>query len=345
MDKMPARYKPAQYKPANSLHIRVAVFAFDGMIPFHLFVPSTVFCTGWDGPSPYEIAFFALSAGAIRTKDGTDIGISYDLTLLDALGPDDMIIIPTWEDIETRPDERLLQALQRAAKRKVTIVGLCLGAYILAEAGLLDHRRATTHWAFARHFAQRFPLVDLRPDTLYEDEGTIVTSAGVAAGMDCCLHLLRRQWGADIANKAARRLVISPHRAGGQAQFIEKPVPTARGETKLAGLLDDIRNDLTGVYDIDTAAARLGISRRSFTRQFLRYTGLSFTRWLLAERLARSQHLLESTNLSIDAIAFEAGFGSTVSLRHHFRQTFAVSPAQWRKAFRGSGHSASDKKR
>lgn len=273
MDKM-----PAQYKPANSLRIRVAVFAFDGMIPFHLFVPSTVFCTGWDSPSPYEIAFFALSDGAIRTKDGTNIGIAYDLTLLDSLGPDDMIIIPTWEDIETRPDGRLLQALQRAAKRKVTIVGLCLGAYILAEAGLLDHRRATTHWAFARHFAQRFPLVDLRPDTLYEDEGTIVTSAGVAAGMDCCLHLLRRQWGADIANKAARRLVISPHRAGGQAQFIEKPVPTAVGETKLAGLLDDIRNDLAGVYDIDTAAARLGISRRSFTRQFLRYTGLSFTR-------------------------------------------------------------------
>jgi transcriptional regulator GlxA family with amidase domain len=215
------------------------------------------------------------------------------------------------------------------------VVGLCLGAYVLAEAGLLDGREATTHWAYADDFSRRYPKVRLKPDVLYVDNGGVVTSAGTAAGIDCCLHMLRQRHGAEMANQVARRLVVAPHRQGGQAQFIEQPLPDNPRDSRLAGLIDQVRATLDQAHSLDSLAQQALMSRRTFTRHFRQLTGTTVGQWLLAERLARTQRLLEATDESIERIAMLAGFGATVSLRHHFRQAFGVSPQAWRQTFRG----------
>ncbi len=227
----------------------------------------------------------------------------------------------------------LLLALQQAAARGVQIVGLCLGAYVLAEAGLLDGRAATTHWAYADDFAHRYPQVRLDPAVLYVEDGQMLTSAGTAAGLDCCLHLLRQRYGAELANGVARRLVVPPHRQGGQAQFIEQPLPASAGDSRLAVLLDWIRANLAAPHTLDSLADKAAMSRRSFTRHFRQLTGRTVSQWLLDERLLLSQRLLERADHTIEQIAQLAGFGSPESLRHHFRQRYAVSPSQWRQSF------------
>lgn len=206
---------------------------------------------------------------------------------------------------------------------------------MLAEAGLLDGRRATTHWAWARDFAKRFPKVTVDADVLYLDDAGLLTSAGTAAGIDCCLHLLRQQHGAEVANRVARRLVVPPHRQGGQAQFIEQPLPATSRDDRLAGLLDWVRAHLDLPHSLDSLAERALMSRRTFTRRFRQLTGATVGDWLLAERLALCQRLLEGTEQSVEAIATLAGFGSPVSLRHHFGRAFGVSPSAWRQTFRG----------
>jgi transcriptional regulator GlxA family with amidase domain len=206
---------------------------------------------------------------------------------------------------------------------------------VLAEAGLLDGLRATTHWAWANDFAARFPQVTVDADVLYLDDSGLLTSAGTAAGIDCCLHLLRQQHGAELANRVARRLVVPPHRQGGQAQFIEQPLPATSRDDRLAGLLDWVRAHLDLPHTLDSLAERALMSRRTFTRHFRQLTGMTVGDWLLAERLALTQRLLESSEQSVEAISGLAGFGSPVSLRHHFGRAFGVSPSAWRQTFRG----------
>ena len=315
--------------------IKVAVIAFDRISPFHLWVPTTVFGTTYETGGHYQVSVCAEKEGELTTSDDLTLTIPHDLSLIDAFGDRDMIIIPSWREIEKAPSEHFLRVLNSAHQRGVTIVGLCLGAFPLAEAGLLDNRRATTHWASADDFAKRFPKVHLDADMLYADEGQIVTSAGVAAGIDCCLHIMRRQIGAKAANHTARNLVVSPHREGGQAQFIERPVEHKSGEGRFDHLLSWVRDNLDQPHSLDEAAAKVNMSRRSFTRKFHDHMGTSFAQWLLAERLGLSQAMLEATDLSIDAIAFDCGFGSTVSYRHHFRRKFGVTPTTWRKTFQG----------
>jgi transcriptional regulator GlxA family with amidase domain len=230
----------------------------------------------------------------------------------------------------------LLDALRAAHARGTQLVGLCLGAFVLAAAGILDDRPASTHWAWADDFAGRYPRVRLDRDVLYVDDGNVLTSAGTAAGLDCCLHVLRKMCGAEVANFVARRLVVSPHRQGGQAQYIQQPLPPDVREDRLSGLLDWVCGNLDAPHTLDSLAARALMSRRTFTRRFRLATGTTVGAWLLAQRLTRAQQLLESSDQSVEAIAGIAGFGSAASLRQHFAEAFRTSPSAWRREFRGA---------
>lgn len=215
------------------------------------------------------------------------------------------------------------------------MVGLCLGTYVLAYAGLLKNHKAATHWEFEQDFISRFPDVKLDCNALYVDDDRLITSAGTAAGLDCCLYLVRQHYGSVIANKLARRMVIPPYREGGQAQFIERPVPVSTQDARINMLLDYLRNNLNKVHGLDELSHYIMMSRRTFTRQFYKATGMSVGEWLLVERLQRSQELLESTSLPIDAVAEQVGFQSATSLRQHFKHRFDVTPSEWRKTFQG----------
>lgn len=312
--------------------LKVAVLAFDRISPFHLSVPCVVFGERHPGLPVFDFAVCAAEPGLLRTSAGFMVQANHGLETLAAA---DLVIVPSWRDPQEIPPAPWLAALQAAHQRGAELVGLCLGAYPLAEAGLLNDRQATTHWAYADDFARRYPAVTVLPDQLYVEDGGLVTSAGTAAGLDCCLHLIRRRYGAACANRLARRLVTAPHRQGGQAQFIERPVPESARDSRLAGLLDWLLAHLADHLTLDQAAERMAMSRRSFSRHFRQLTGCAFGEWLLAERLALAQRLLESTALSVEAIADQAGFGSPESLRLHFRTAFGVAPSAWRQTFRG----------
>ncbi len=242
--------------------------------------------------------------------------------------------MPSWyEDYRKTPDA-LLDALRRAARRDARMVGLCLGAFPLAEAGLLDGKTATTHWEAADAMAHRFPQVSVDRDVLYVADEDVMTSAGVAAGLDCCLHLLREICGAEISNRVARRLVIAPHRQGGQAQFIERPVPASSSDHRFSDVLAWINLNLELEHSIDSLADRAAMSRRNFTRHFRQATGMSFKQWLSGQRLSHARHLLESGTESIEIVAAKAGFGTAMSLRQHFRAALRTSPSAYRNLFK-----------
>ncbi len=312
--------------------ILIAVVAFQRVIPFHLSVPCLVF--GDDNPATpniFDVRICAGEEGQIKTSAG--FGLT-DLEPLSLLEEADVIVIPGWRDTLDEPPKPLLDALVKAHARATQIVGLCFGTHVLASAGLLDGRLATTHWELADEMARRFPKVRMRADVLYVEDENLLTSAGTAASLDACLHVLRQRLGVTAANRTARRLVVAPHREGGQAQFIEQPVPKAASDTRLARLLDWIRERLDEPHTLDSLAKQARMSRRSFTRHFRALTGTTVSAWLLTERLARAQALLESSDLPIEAIAQAAGFGSVSVLRKHFRAAFGVPPTVWRVSFK-----------
>ncbi|ATE74510.1 AraC family transcriptional regulator [Lysobacter capsici] len=312
---------------------RLAVVAFDRISPFHLSVPCLVFENRGEGDlPPFDLRVCAAEPAPLRTRAGFDIATRHGLKSLDWA---DTVIVPSWRDGEERPPEALLKALRRAHERGAHIVGLCLGAYVLAEAGLLDGRRATTHWGWSEHFAARYPRVELQRDVLYVDDGRITTSAGTAAALDCCLHLLRRRHGAEIANRVARRLVVAPHRQGGQAQYIEQPLPASAQDDRLAAVLAWALAHLDQAHSLDALAQRALMSRRSFTRHFRDATGTTVGEWLAGQRLARAQRLLETSEHGLDAIAAQTGFGTAASLRQHFAARLGTSPSAYRRGFRG----------
>lgn len=280
----------------------------------------------------YRLVVCGAEPGKLRTTAGFSLEVERGLRALERA---EIVIVPSWRDLEERPPEPLLAALRRAHRRGALLVGLCLGAFVLAEAGLLDGRAATTHWYCAGELARRFPKIDVRAGVLYVDEGDVLTSAGSAAGIDCCLHLIRRQHGAELANQVARRLVVPPHRQGGQAQFIEQPLPPAEGNERIGELLDWARGNLRRALDVDILAKRAAMSRRTFTRHFRKHTGTSVTRWVLEQRLAFAQRVLETSDQPIDRVAEAAGFGSAVSLRQHFAAAFGTTPTAWRRQFHG----------
>ncbi len=312
----------------------IAVVAFDRISPFHLTVPCVVF--GEDRRSIGVPRFDVKVCGVERRRLTTSAGFRIEATHgLDALAEARTIIVPSWRDTSETPPAALTQALRQAHRRGARIVGLCLGAFVLAEAGLLNGRRATTHWAWADQFAERYPEVRLDPDALYIDEGDVVTSAGTAAGIDCCLHLVREQLGAEIANRLARRLVVAPHRPGGQAQFIETPVPKDPRGDRLALSLAWAERNIGKPLALNDLAARAAMSTRTYTRRFKAATGVSFKQWLIDQRVSAARRLLEQGDSSIERVAEQLGFGTALSMRLHFMARLGVSPAAYRKTFRG----------
>ena len=310
----------------------VAVVAFNQITPFHLSVPCVVFGAKKPNSPTFDLRVCSVEPAPLTTTAGFSLNLDYGV---EAIQQADIVIVPSWRNPDERPEEELLEALQQAYTRGAQIVGLCLGAYVLAEAGLLDGLSATTHWAYAQDFAQRYPQIELNAEVLYIDSGQLITSAGTAAGIDCCLHMLREQYGAESANNIARLLVMPPHRQGGQAQFIDLPLPATPSDSRLAELIDWVRANLRQHHDLDSLAEKALMSRRTFTRHFKSLTGTTVTQWLLNERLAFCQRLLESTEQSIEQISELAGFGSPVSMRQQFRKAFGVSPKAWRQTFKG----------
>jgi transcriptional regulator GlxA family with amidase domain len=313
---------------------KIAVLVFDHISPFHLSVPALVFANRAGLPA-YQLqicAGEAMPSGGFRTHAG--FTLQTHLTLK-AAARADVLIVPSWRDINEAPPVAMVNAVRRAYERGATVVGLCHGAFVLAAAGILDGHEATTHWNAAEVFAQRYPQVKLMPDVLYTDcdDGRLITSAGTAAGLDCCLHLVRRWHGAEVANRIARLLVAAPHRQGGQAQYIEQPLHDAAGGDRLSDLLNWIAAHLDTPHTLDALAKRAAMSRRTFTRRFRQLTGTTVGQWLLAQRLAYAQRMLETTRQPVETIAQRAGFGSATSLRQHFSLAYRTSPSAYRALF------------
>lgn len=315
--------------------LTIAIIAFNDISPFLLAMPWTVFRDESGGHSPRVLLRVCSAEGAELTGNA-GFGIrAYHA--LDDLHTADLVIVPSWRDPAEIPPEQLLASLRRAHGQGATVVGLCLGTFVLAAAGLLANRPATTHWGWSDELARRYPDINVQPDVLYVDDGDIVTSAGVAAGIDCCLHLYRRFWGADAAARVARRLVVPPHRQGGQAQYIHRPVAGEGGDERFRADLEWLQQHLEREHTIDSLAKRFAMSRRTFTRRFRQVTGATVGEWLLSQRLVLAQRLLETTSASIGAVAERSGFGSEMTLRHHFGRRLKTSPSRYRREFRGRG--------
>jgi transcriptional regulator GlxA family with amidase domain len=318
---------------APSSH-RVAVLALPSVVPFDLAVPTQVF--GYPltdlGRKRYSVVVCGPTRGVLRTRRGFSVAVPHGLGVLRRA---ETIIVPGIDDLDLEIPASVCRALVAAHERGTRIVSICTGAFVLAAAGLLDGRRATTHWLDAPVLAARHPAVRVDPSVLYIDEGSILTSAGIAAGLDLCLHIVRKDHGTAVANAVARRLVIAPHRSGGQAQFVTDPIPAARGsalERTRSWMLERLGEPLT----VPMMAAHARMSLRTFARRFAAETGTSPLQWLLRQRVLAAQQLLEETAQPVERIAATCGFGSAVSMRVHFHHALETSPLAYRRAFRRS---------
>jgi transcriptional regulator GlxA family with amidase domain len=307
---------------------RIAVLALDSVVAFDLSVPAQIFGHD-DERERYELRVCGAAPGPVATSTGFSILAEHGA---EAIAWADTVVVPGVGDRTARRPDEALDALRAADARGARIVSICTGAFVLAEAGLLDGRRAATHWRDAPALAERFPSVEVDSNVLWVDEGRVLTSAGVAAGIDLCLHLVRQDLGTEHANRIARRMVVAPHRGGGQAQFVEQPVaePTADvlGAT-CAWMLEHLAEPLT-VAAMARHAAR---SERSFARHFLAATGTTPLRWLQAQRVLHARRLLEETDLPVETVAQRAGFGTATSLRTHFARATRTTPLAYRRSF------------
>jgi AraC family transcriptional regulator, transcriptional activator FtrA len=282
-------------------------------------------------PQWYEFLLVAGEPGPLRTEAGFVLGDAHELSELQSV---DTIVVPACTDGVGTPELRA--ALRAAHAGGARIASICTGAFILAEAGLLDGRRATTHWAHTERLVESYGNVDVYPDVLYVEDGGILTSAGAAAGIDLCLHMVRADFGSDVANAVARRLVVPPHRDGGQAQFIDAPMP--RGDSDgLGPLLDWAVARLDEPLTLDDMARQAHISTRTLVRRFQAATGTTPLQWLLAQRVRRAQHLLEASDEPVERVASMAGFGTAANLRQHFTRAVGVAPMAYRRTFKGEG--------
>jgi transcriptional regulator GlxA family with amidase domain len=320
---------------ADRLHT-VAVVAYDGVAVFELAVPCEVF--GIDrsdmGVPNYRLLVCGVEPGPVKTGGGFTMTPSHTLR---ALSQADTIVVPSWKDVEQLPPRKLIEALQRAHRRGARIASLCSGAFVLAHAGLLDGKRATTHWMHSAALAAHFPDVDVDPSVLYVDEGDVLTSAGTAAGIDLCLHMVRKDYGADVANVFARRMVVPPHRDGGQAQFLEAPVPVCDGDDVISPTMAWALEHLDESITVEMLAARAAVSPRTYARRFKATAGTTPLQWLLQQRLAAAQRLLETTDIGVEHVADRSGFGTAAALRIHFNRNLGVAPLAYRQTFRRAG--------
>jgi len=317
--------------PAHPDPRSVAVLAYDGLCTFEFGQVVEVFGLPRPemGPDWYRFRVCAERAGPLRAIGGFRVEADGGLTELGAAGT---IVIPGWRGIDAPVPKDLVETLRAAHARGSRLVSICSGVVVLASTGLLDGRRCTTHWHYAGRLAARFPAIRVDADVLYTEADGVFTSAGSAAGLDLCVHLVRRDFGSRIANEIGRRLVLPPHREGGQAQYIERPVAD-RENARFAHLFDWLRGRLAERISVDRMAAEAAMSRRSFIRRFEAATGSPPGEWLAAERVRRAAELLETTGLGIERIATECGFGGADTLRHHFRTRLGISPTAYRRQF------------
>ncbi|MEU3662382.1 helix-turn-helix domain-containing protein [Streptomyces sp. NPDC032940] len=313
----------------------VAAVLLDGVHPFELGVVCEVF--GIDrsdeGLPVYDFAVVSAEGPALTTHVG-------GLSVSTPYGPDrleeaDLIAVPAGNRFVDRvyPPE-LLEALRRAVDRGTRVLSVCSGVFVLGAAGLLDGRRCTVHWRHADELARQYPRARVEPDVLYVDEDPVITSAGTAAGIDACLHIVRKEQGPEVANRIARRMVVPPHRDGGQAQYIERPLPHSSCDT-VGEVLAWMEQHLDEEVTVEQLAARAHMSPRTFARRFQQETGTTPYRWILRQRVLLAQRLLEATDETMDAVAWRTGFGTAAALRHQFVRALGTTPHAYRRTFRG----------
>jgi AraC family transcriptional regulator, transcriptional activator FtrA len=329
----------ASRKPSSSRRRPVvAILVYDGVNAFELGLATEMFGLDEMGAGWYRVVICCEHPKRpVCANNGLKLVADSSLK---ALATADTIIVPGWHDTKAPLSASLLNALRRAHQRGTRLVSICSGVFILAATGLLDGRRATAHWAEAEELSSRYPAIQVDPNVLYVDEGDIMSSAGRAAGLDLCLHIVRQDFGAEIANHVAQRLVVQPHREGGQAQFIPQAVQKTEGDT-LAAMFDWARRHLDSDLTISRLATKARMSRRTFIRRFQDATGVSPGEWVVQARVSRARELLEMTRLPIEDVATATGFKSADTLRHHFRARLDTSPAHYRASFRRSAEPAS----
>ncbi len=313
----------------------VAVVVVDRFTPFELGVVCEVF--GYDraedGVPAYDFAVVAGEPGPLRSDIGFTLETDYGL---DRLGAADLVVVvPAREDRYDRADwpEPMLAALRSAVDRGARVLSVCTGAFALGAAGLLDGRTCTTHWLHAAKLAQMYPAAKVDPSVLYVDDDPIITSAGTASGIDACLYLVRKEQGSKVANAIARRMVVPPHRDGGQAQYIDRPVAEPDCDT-LSEVIGWLQRNLDQPVTVSQLALLAAMSPRTFARRFLQETGTTPQRWLTGQRVLLAQQLLEETDETVDVVAERAGFGNAATFRHHFRARRATTPDAYRRTFR-----------
>lgn len=311
----------------------VAVALLDGVHPFELGVVCEVFGLDRrdDGLPVYDFAVVSAEGPLLGTHAGFGLVTSVDL---DRLEEADLIAVPSGDAYARRgfPPE-LLRALGRAVERGAKVLSVCSGVFVLGAAGLLDGRRCAAHWRHTELLAGRYPEARVEPDVLYVDDSGVITSAGTAAGIDACLHLVRKEQGSAVANGIARRMVVPPHREGGQAQYVDRPLPRATSDT-VTGVLSWMERHLDREVTVEELAARAHMSPRTFARRFQQETGTTPYRWLLGQRVLLARELLEGTDDTVDAVAARAGFGNAATMRHHFSRWTGTTPQSYRRTFR-----------
>jgi transcriptional regulator GlxA family with amidase domain len=303
---------------------RVAVLALDDVIPLDLAIPIDVF-----SPAPYRTRLCGPTS-PVRTTAGFTINPAGGLRLLSRA---DTVVVPGYRPHNAPLDPAVLAALRRAHLRGARMISICIGAFALAQAGILDGRPAATHWRFTDELAEQYPAIDVRADVLYVDDGDVLTSAGVSSGLDLCLHVVRTDLGVEEARRFAQELVAAPHREGNQAQFIARPLQTS-AVGPIGELCTWAKEHLHEQIALEDMAARCAMSPRTLTRHFREATGTTPLQWLLTMRIDEARQLLEATDLSIDEVAERAGFGTGLNLRTHFRRRLDTTPTTYRRNFR-----------
>jgi AraC family transcriptional activator FtrA len=312
-------------------HRKVVAIAYDGLCTFEFGVAAEVFALERPelGVPWYDFRVASVDRGPLRALGGVRILVDGGIELLAKAGT---IIVPGWKGVDVPVPDRLCLEIAKAHARGCRIVSICSGVFVLAAAGILNGRRATTHWRHANQLRQRYPAITVEPNVLYVDEGDVMTSAGSAAGIDLLLHLVRKDYGAKIGNSVARRLVTAPHREGGQAQFIAESMPL-RPRDRYGKLLEFLSTNLQRDHSLSELATRMNVSERTLIRGFRNATGVSPIQWLIVARVRKAQELLETSRESIDSISQKVGFGAVETLRHHFRRVTGTSPNSFRKSF------------
>jgi AraC family transcriptional activator FtrA len=312
---------------------RVVALAYDGLCTFEFGCTVELFALNRPelGVPWYEFDVCAAERGPLRAAGGIEVRVPHSLALLDKA---DTIVIPGWRDADAMPSPALLKKIRAAYERGARLCTICSGVFVLAAAGILEGKTVTTHWRYAQKLNKRYPGITVEPNALYVDAGQILTSAGSAAGLDMLLHLVRRDYGAKIANLVAQRLVIPPHREGGQAQYLPRPIPSDERH-RLSKLLDWVRAHLAKSHTLSALARRAAMSPRTLQRQFRETVGLAPYEWIVRERVALAKDFLQSSQQTLPRVAEAVGFKSQETFRRHFRRVAGLSPIAYRRQFAG----------